>query len=345
MQSAFTLLLLIVVFSTPAQASIYSKNGTDELYDVPVARWTENFRNKVRGAFKNIKTRLTQFFQGKAPQSPTSKQKVRTGVRYLALGDSYASGVGSGGRKLAAKATDLDKCCFRLRNAYPKFIVQLLGASTIDFRACMGAVSIKDANSVEAQLSTAPREVDLVTVTVGGNDIGFSGLIQACLPSVILEDKCLQAVRRARKTATTTLASDIRKLQSKLRAHFTTKPVIVFTGYPTFFPSGRVSKPFCYTRKTRRELNSLVVLLNEQIRLNVDNFVAISFAGRELCQKRNKSWLHDNLRPAVRAAMKCSLRRRVVKHIAGFYHLTRDGQHHYAKTITDWYLSRYAKRF
>ena len=62
----------------------------------------------------------------------------------------------------------------------------------LDFRACAGAVSADiDVGLVggwPAQIDAEPRpDVDLVTITIGGNDVIFSDVVQACM----LYDDCL----------------------------------------------------------------------------------------------------------------------------------------------------------
>src|SRR6188768_1328816 len=86
-----------------------------------------------------------------------------------ALGDSYASGYG----------VPPYAACGRSQSAYA---VQLDGRQRIqldDFAACAGATT----TSLVAggQLAALDADTDLVTLTIGGNDIGWSSAVVACL--------------------------------------------------------------------------------------------------------------------------------------------------------------------
>ncbi|MHA7987785.1 SGNH/GDSL hydrolase family protein [Rathayibacter sp. CAU 1779] len=89
-------------------------------------------------------------------------------LRYAALGDSYSAGMG-GGNETGR--------CLRSPNAFPQ---QLAKAKTIKlarFVACSGATT-KDVLST--QITSLDPQVDLVTITIGGNDLSVSALPSAC---------------------------------------------------------------------------------------------------------------------------------------------------------------------
>jgi lysophospholipase L1-like esterase len=88
---------------------------------------------------------------------------------YVALGDSYSAGNG-------ANSTNLDSSCNRNTYSYPYLLSQQKGLA-LTFVACAGAVTSDVINSQSNSLSTSTR---LVTMTIGGNDIGFTNLIIAC---------------------------------------------------------------------------------------------------------------------------------------------------------------------
>jgi lysophospholipase L1-like esterase len=106
--------------------------------------------------------------------------------RYVALGDSYSSGEGT---KVYLSGTDTaDDRCHRSRLAYPRLLAdrqpRLRGLS---FVACSGA-STRDLYhrndeypSEPAQLAALRRRTKAVTITIGGNDVGFAAVIAACL--------------------------------------------------------------------------------------------------------------------------------------------------------------------
>ena len=120
--------------------------------------------------------------------------------RILVLGDSYISGEGAldyfeGTNDVGDQRNE----CRRAPSAYPYLVAQRLGMG-LDFFACSGAKStevlsvgqmpdsppeIPGAQAQLGNLSTfAPSQleaIDVVLVSIGGNDVGFSTIIQACL--------------------------------------------------------------------------------------------------------------------------------------------------------------------
>jgi lysophospholipase L1-like esterase len=90
-------------------------------------------------------------------------------TRYVALGDSYSSGTGTG--------EYFDEECLRSAKAYPQLLATGLNAD-LDFEACSGATTN---DLLTKQLGSLDAETDIVTVTIGGNDIGWADAIKACL--------------------------------------------------------------------------------------------------------------------------------------------------------------------
>ncbi|GAA4870640.1 SGNH/GDSL hydrolase family protein [Serinicoccus chungangensis] len=116
-----------------------------------------------------------------APASAAPDEAV-----YDALGDSYAAGFGAG------TALEGGEGCARTDAAAP---LRLDGRKRIaldDFVACSGATTA----DLAAQLPALDADTDLVTLTIGGNDIGWTQAIGACL---LLDDPtCAQAVAGSR---------------------------------------------------------------------------------------------------------------------------------------------------
>lgn len=87
--------------------------------------------------------------------------------RYVALGDSFSSGTGT-----RDKVDD----CYRSPHGYPQLVADAEGLD-LDYQACQGAV-IEDVRA--QQLSALSSETDLVTMTIGGNDLGYADVITQC---------------------------------------------------------------------------------------------------------------------------------------------------------------------
>lgn len=104
---------------------------------------------------------------------PTPTSTLRTGtashpLRYAALGDSYSAGLGGG---------DEAGPCLRSPHSFPE---QLAKSKTIvlsRFVACSGATT---ADVLKHQISALDPKIDLVTITIGGNDLNVDVLPSAC---------------------------------------------------------------------------------------------------------------------------------------------------------------------
>jgi lysophospholipase L1-like esterase len=97
------------------------------------------------------------------------REPMSAPIDYVALGDSYSSGTGTGDY--------FDEACRRSDKAYPRLLADSLGAE-LTFGACSGA---RTADLLARQLGPLDAETDLVTVTIGGNDIGWAQAIKACV--------------------------------------------------------------------------------------------------------------------------------------------------------------------
>lgn len=92
---------------------------------------------------------------------------------YAALGDSYAAGEG-----LAPFEADSGPC-HRSPSAYPRLVAAQEGSS-LAFAPCTGA-RVPDVVGPPGQLASVDPASDLVTVTVGGNDVGFASVVGECV--------------------------------------------------------------------------------------------------------------------------------------------------------------------
>ena len=117
---------------------------------------------------------------------------VKPGARYVALGDSYSSGEGN---PPFANGTDGGgDYCHRSAAAYPEVLSAAYATNPLGFYACSGAVT---ANITQTVHYTEPPQItdsgvdasaNLVTMTIGGNDAGFSSVLQACIVQKLKAD-------------------------------------------------------------------------------------------------------------------------------------------------------------
>ncbi|MBC7307816.1 MAG: SGNH/GDSL hydrolase family protein [Dietzia sp.] len=112
---------------------------------------------------------------------PTVLSGAGTGPsKYVALGDSYAA-VG----KIAPGAWGAGPvACVRTDDAYPTVVARELGVGTFVNASCGGAVAddflAVGRTGAPPQFDALDADTDLVTMTIGGNDVGFAAVIVAC---------------------------------------------------------------------------------------------------------------------------------------------------------------------
>src|SRR5262249_53318996 len=91
---------------------------------------------------------------------------------YVALGDSYSSGLAAG------SLISPSGSCARSTNAYSALWAAAHAPASYTSVACSGATT-SSVNS--SQLSALSASTTLVSITVGGNDVGFSNIMETCV--------------------------------------------------------------------------------------------------------------------------------------------------------------------
>ncbi len=145
------------------------------------------------------------------------------GANYVALGDSYASGVGSG------SYTPESGSCLRSTKAYPQLWTNAHGPSSFAFVACSGATTA-DVNA--NQLSALNSSTTLVSITIGGNDVGFASVMEDCV--LYGTDTCVADVNAAENTARTYLPGWLDTTYNGIHARSPNATVVV-VDYPRFY--------------------------------------------------------------------------------------------------------------
>jgi lysophospholipase L1-like esterase len=142
---------------------------------------------------------------------------------YVALGDSYAAGLGSSGAA---------GWCGRSPRSYPRQWVAAHPVRSFAFDACNAATTTDLRLS---QLSHLDSGTDLVTVTIGGNDAGFAPAVATC---VLADDAgCLGAVRLARDVIAHVLPGLLDAAYADIRRR-APRATVVVVGYPRLFGGG-----------------------------------------------------------------------------------------------------------
>jgi lysophospholipase L1-like esterase len=102
---------------------------------------------------------------------------------YVALGDSYTSGPGLPAQLGPQTTPAAPAACQRSLDNYPTIVAKSLGVA-VDDVSCLGA-STKDLDAsqgsgIPAQLSALGPSTSLVSLGIGGNDLGFSSVVANC---------------------------------------------------------------------------------------------------------------------------------------------------------------------
>lgn len=139
-------------------------------------------------------------------------------IDYVALGDSYAAGVGAGNNVPPCGLSPL---------GYPGLLDERKQIKLIVNEACSGD-TVAD---VAGDLGSLNKKTDLVTLTVGGNDVQYQFVIAACGYGTAV---CTEAVSGAVFFAQNVLSGQLDALYDGINAS-ARKAEVVVTGYPHLF--------------------------------------------------------------------------------------------------------------
>ncbi|GHI84597.1 lipase 1 [Streptomyces xanthophaeus] len=203
---------------------------------------------------------------------------------YVALGDSYSSGVGAGNYDSASGN------CKRTSRAYPALWAAAHSPQTFSFTACSGA---RTGDVLSGQLGPLNSGTDLVSITIGGNDAGFADVMTTCV--LQSESTCVSRVNSAKAYVTSTLPGLLDQVYNAIESRSPNARVVVI-GYPRFYKLNGT----CTTGLTEGErtaINGASDHLNAAIAKRAADHgftfasVAGAFTGHEICS--GAAWLHS----------------------------------------------------
>ncbi|MFI7427067.1 SGNH/GDSL hydrolase family protein [Micromonospora sp. NPDC049836] len=203
-------------------------------------------------------------------------------VNYVALGDSYSSGVGAGPYDLST--------CLRSQKSYAPLWAAAHQVTSFRFPACGGAVT---ADVINNQVGSLSSSTTLVTITIGGNDAGFADVMTSCRFGST--SGCESAVNDSRSFATATLPGRLDSTYAAIRNRAPAARLVVL-GYPRLFETGYCGLLAMSTYK-RTILNEAADVLNgviaDRARAAGATFVDARpfFAGHGVCAA--DPWIHD----------------------------------------------------
>ncbi|MFC5238923.1 SGNH/GDSL hydrolase family protein [Streptomyces atrovirens] len=212
------------------------------------------------------------------------------GDNYVALGDSYSSGAGAG--SYTSESGD----CKRSTKAYPHLWANANSPSSFRFVACSGATT---STVSSGQLGALSSSTTLVSVTAGGNDVGFADVMTTCV--LQSEAACVSRVNTAISQMQSSLPGKLDTLYSGIRSRSPRAHVVVL-GYPRFYKlSGSCIAGLSETE--RGAINNAADVLNGVTAKRAADAgftfssVVDEFTGHELCS--GDAWLHSVTLPVV----------------------------------------------
>lgn len=235
-------------------------------------------------------------------------------VNYVALGDSYASGPlipdQSGG------------LCLRSDRNYASLTAAAIGASLTD-ASCSGATTV-DMTQAQAddgitinqpQLESVTDSTGLVTLGIGGNDIGFIDIIETCAEESLSNPFGSPCTSHYTGGGSDQLAAEISVAAPKVGAVLAgirsraPQAKVYVVGYPDIMPEhGSGCWPIvpiaygdvAYLRQTEKELNSMLAAEAASYGdVYVDTYTPT--IGHDVCQAVGTKWI-EGLVPTSPAA-------------------------------------------
>jgi lysophospholipase L1-like esterase len=200
--------------------------------------------------------------------------------QYVALGDSFSSGVGTGSYTLSSS-------CRRGVYAYPWLVAQQRPNTSLTFVACSGATT---SDLMANQIQSVTSATTIVTVTIGGNDIGFASLIVQCTLA-----NCSTTLDNTRATLASVLTSRLNTVYAAIKTRAPTAKVVVL-GYPRMFSTAGCLGTTGITATERTKANQLADALDQLTAARAASYgftyksAVAPFTGHAVCS--SSAWLN-----------------------------------------------------
>ncbi len=173
--------------------------------------------------------------------------------QYVALGDSYSSGTGT--------RSYYDSSCQRSNYSYAKIIGAERPNTSVNLVACSGA---KTGDVLANQVSALSSTTRWASITIGGNDAGFSDVITACaLPS--WASNCNGKIDTAQSYINNTLPGKLTSVYSQIKSRAPNATVIVLS-YPRLFMGEDCNAGTFFSSSEMTRLNQTADLLRDKIK-------------------------------------------------------------------------------
>ncbi|WP_024876372.1 SGNH/GDSL hydrolase family protein [Saccharomonospora piscinae] len=218
-------------------------------------------------------------------------------VRYVALGDSYTSAPGAG------RAVGTPPGCARSDNNYPRLVATELAAEDFTDASCGGATTEHLTAPQETaegtnppQLTAVTSRTTLVTVGIGGNDLGLVELATQCAELAGEGGSCGEGAEVGDRIGD--LVSPVASVVEQISAEAPAAQVLV-VGYPTILPAdparcaGALPHDPADLAALREGLDLLNQVLEEQANAHGARFVdtAGPTRGHHVCTPEGERWV------------------------------------------------------
>lgn len=227
---------------------------------------------------------------------------------YAALGDSYASGPG-------IPLPEEPYGCHRSTNNYAHLLARARDLALRD-ASCRGAKTVHMTRPQDVSPGPNPPQFDrldsdtsLVTLQIGGNEIGFSEIVESCFSSVPSGTPCQDRyVVDGRDELHERIAATAPKIRATIQgiAERAPEAAVLVLGYPTILPD---AGPACwptvpvtpedapYLRAKHKELNAMLASAAADMGVRYVDVYTPSI-GHDACQPPGVRWVE----PAVPAS-------------------------------------------
>lgn len=266
-----------------------------------MARWmnfgtTSGSRQRRRTIRVSIVVAVTLLLAACDPIAPSGADGT-----YVALGDSYVAGPG-----IPALSGDAPAGCLQSTRNYPAYVAGWLDVAERDDRSCSGAVTddLFSAQSLTGpdnppQLDALDADTEVVTLGIGGNDIGFTDIIFDCI-RILPWNPCVNSFTAGGGDEVSDRIADLEPnidaVLAEIAARAPTAGVFV-VGYPAILPEQGDCWPVVpfleadvdYLRDKLLELNAM---LADRAAANGATYIDIytPTIGHDVCQDDATKW-------------------------------------------------------
>ena len=212
--------------------------------------------------------------------------EAASAVNYVALGDSYSSGLGAGSYISSSGS------CDRSNNAYPEQWAGAHAPASFVSVACAGATT---ADVISSQVSALSASTTLVSLTIGGNDAGFSSTMETCV--LHSTSTCVNAVSADETYIANQLPARLDSALQAIRSHAPSAKIVLL-GYPELYDLSKSSTCIGLSTTDRTALNGAADQLDSAMgsaaARNSATFADVRsrFSGHEICDG-GSSWLNS----------------------------------------------------